>query len=322
MVDVIKRHHPQLAASLVGMENAFKPWGLNMPADYEKWSAQAKADHLWVNGAKRTQYKTTMPNLTKVDTAGLISSILWKKVQSRTDVAPAGYNKPIHAHGAMAKVKFIPVANNGYTGLFQGSNYGLLRLSVTENPAEGAFQTGLAWKALVDGKPSENVSALYTLAGQGQNYNFFANELSNYVSPDINNSASTILFSAVSTKPTLVVMNDMAEVMQNGTVVTTPKAPTQIYFVPRPEVKTKFSTAAHDFRYDLATLGAGSKLYDVYATSMEIKTSIIPSTNLSYAQQRRASAKKIGELELTSPLIVSAFGDSGVFFKHQRYEDR
>ena len=219
-------------------------------------------------------------------------------------------------------MKFIPVANNGYTGLFQGSNYGLLRLSVTENPAEGAFQTGLAWKALVDGKPSENVSALYTLAGQGQNYNFFANELSNYVSPDINNSASTILFSAVSTKPTLVVMNDMAEVMQNGTVVTTPKAPTQIYFVPRPEVKTKFSTAAHDFRYDLATLGAGSKLYDVYATSMEIKTSIIPSTNLSYAQQRRASAKKIGELELTSPLIVSAFGDSGVFFKHQRYEDR
>ena len=114
----------------------------------------------------------------------------------------------------------------------------------------------------------------------------------------------------------------MAEITQKGVPVLTPKAPTQIYFVPRPEVKTKFSTAAHDFRYDLATLGAGSKLYDVYATSMEIKTSIIPSTNLSYAQQRRASAKKIGELELTSPLIVSAFGDSGVFFKHQRYEDK
>ncbi|HNH45187.1 MAG TPA: hypothetical protein PK633_13995, partial [Agitococcus sp.] len=68
--------------------------------------------------------------------------------------------------------------------------------------------------------------------------------------------------------------------------------------------------------------GAGSKLYDVYATSMEIKTSIFPSTNSQYAAERRASAKKIGELELTSPLIVSAFGDSGVFFKHQRYEDR
>ena len=320
MVDVIKRHNPTLGLSLTGMDNAFKPWGLNMPAEYESWSAATKADHLWVNGALRTQYKTTMPNLVKVNTGGLISSILWKKVQNRTDVAPAGYTKPIHPYGAMAKVKFIPVAGNGYTGLFQGSDSGLLRLSVTENPAEGAFQPGIAWKALVNGKPSENVSALYTLAGQGTNYNFFANELSNYVSPDINNAASTILFSAVSAKPTLVIMNDMAEVTQTGSVVMTPKAPTQIYFVPRPEVKTMFATTAHDFRYDLAKLGAGSPVYDIYATSMEIKTSIIPSTNLSYAQQRRASAKKIGTLELTSPMIVSAFGDQGVFFKHQRNE--
>jgi hypothetical protein len=322
MVDVIKRHNPTLGLSLTGMDNAFKPWGLNMPAEYESWSAATKADHLWVNGALRTQYKTTMPNLVKVNTGGLISSILWKKVQNRTDVAPAGYTKPIHPYGAMAKVKFIPVAGNGYTGLFQGSDSGLLRLSVTENPAEGAFQPGIAWKALVNGKPSENVSALYTLAGQGTNYNFFANELSNYVSPDINNAASTILFSAVSAKPTLVIMNDMAEVTQTGSVVMTPKAPTQIYFVPRPEVKTMFATTAHDFRYDLAKLGAGSPVYDIYATSMEIKTSIIPSTNLSYAQQRRASAKKIGTLELTSPMIVSAFGDQGVFFKHQRNEDK
>ncbi|HCT41304.1 MAG TPA: peroxidase, partial [Moraxellaceae bacterium] len=200
---------------------------------------------------------------------------------------------------------------------------GLLRLSVTENPAaSNKFQPGLAWKAFVNGKPSENVSALYTLAGQGTNYNFFANELSNYVSTDANELGSTILFSAVSTKPTLVIMNDMAEVTQAGATVATPKAPTQIYFVPRPEVKTKFATTPHDFRHDLATLGAGSKLYDVYATSMEIKTSIFPSINTQYAKDRRASAKKIGELELTSPLIVSAFGDNGVFFKHQRSEDK
>jgi hypothetical protein len=54
----------------------------------------------------------------------------------------AGYVKPIHQHAAMAKVKFVPVANNGYTGLFQGSNFGLLRLSVTEDPAQGAFTAG------------------------------------------------------------------------------------------------------------------------------------------------------------------------------------
>jgi hypothetical protein len=162
MVDVIRRHNPQLALSLTGVENAFKPWGLNMTADYESWSASAKADHLWVNGAKRTQYKTTMPALKPTDTAGLISTILWKKVQDRKDVADDGYVKPIHQHASMAKVKFVPLANNGYTGIFQGSDYGLLRLSVTEDPAKSAFTPGLAWKAFVNGKPSENVSALYT----------------------------------------------------------------------------------------------------------------------------------------------------------------
>ncbi len=323
MVDVIKRHNPQLALSLIGVENAFKPWGLNMVSDYESWPASAKADHLWVNGAKRTQYQTTMPNLKPVNVGGLISSILWKKVQLRSDVAPPGYEKPIHAHGAMAKVKFVPVANTaGYTGIFQGSDHGLLRLSVTGLPSDRGFAPGLAWKAFIDGKPAENVSALYTLSGQGNNHNFFANEMSNYVSTEVNETlGTTLLFSAVSTKPTLLRLNDMAKTRQDGTRVASPKSPTQVYFVPRAEVKTRFASTPHDFRHDLASLGAGSKLYDVYATSMEIKTSIIPSLNSSYAQQRRNNAVKIGELELTSPLIVSAFGDNGVFFKHQRHED-
>ena len=114
----------------------------------------------------------------------------------------------------------------------------------------------------------------------------------------------------------------LAKIKQDGQSVSSVKAPTQVYFVPRAEVRSLFSTAAHDFRNDLVTLNAGTTLYDVYATSMEVKTSIIPSTNRSYAQQRRSSAVKVGELELTSPFIASAFGDSGVFFKHQRSEDK
>jgi hypothetical protein len=92
--------------------------------------------------------------------------------------------------------------------------------------------------------------------------------------------------------------------------------------VPRTELKTRFSSAPHDFRSDLLTLTAGTTLYDVYATSMAIKTSIIPSISRTYANQRRDSAIKIGEMQLTSPMIASTFGDSGVFFKHQRDEDK
>jgi hypothetical protein len=323
MVDVLRRHNPQLHSSLVGVDNAFKPWGLNIPADYESWPAANKQANLWVNGALRTQIPADqLPALKKTDALGLLGSILWNKVKTRSDVAEEGYKKPIHAHGVMAKVKFVPTGSNAYTGLFKGSDYGLLRLSVTEDPKGKDFMPGLAWKAFVDGKPSENVSALYTLSGQGSNHNFFANEMSQYVLPESDNMGSSIIFSAVTLKPTLLLMNDFAKVTQTGAAVSKPVAPTQVYFVPHSEVRSRFSTAAHDFRQDLLTLTEGTKLYDVYATSMEIKTSIISSTAKRYATERRNSAVKIGEMELTSPFIASEFGDSGVFFKHQRNEDK
>ena len=324
MVDVIKRHNPQLLASLTGIENAFKPWGLKIPADYETWPAAAKQEHLWVNGALRTQYKADeVPALKKVDIGGLISSVLWTKVKERTDVAPVGHSKPIHPYGALAKVKFTAVPGNPYTGLFQGAEHGLLRLSVTGDPADRGFAPGLAWKAFVDGKPSENVSALYTLSGQGGNHNFFANELSQYVQVEANETlGTTTLFSLVSSKPTQLNLADMAEVTAQGQAVAQAKVPTQIYFVPRAEVKNRFSSAAHDFRADLLQLQAGTVVYDLYATSEPIKTSIFPSLTNRYASQRRNSAVKVGELSLSSAFNLSAFGDSGVFFKHQRMEDK
>ena len=323
MVDVLKRHFPELSLSLTGVENAFKPWSLNMPENYDSLSAETKADLLWVNGALRSEYNEgELPALKKTNTGAMISSILWDKVRKQQDVAPEMKIKPIHAHGAMAKVKFVPT-DSTYTGLFQGSEHGFLRLSVTEDPAGPGFQPGLAWKAFVDGKPSQNVSALYTLEGQGNNYNIFANEMSSYVLPQGDGSlGGLVLFSLVTTKPTLLRVDDMAEVKQDGSTVSKPKAPTQVYFVPHAEVKGLFSTAAHDFRNDLTSLTPGTKVYDIYATSAEIKTSLFKSTRERYARERRASAKKIGEMVLTSEFVASEFGDSGVFFKHQRHEDK
>lgn len=324
MVDVIRRHYPQLLDSLVGVENAFKPWGLNIPDDYESWDACKKQDHLWVNGAMRTEYEAgELPPIEKIDVLGLINRILWDKVNDQKDVAPPGYKKPLHARGVMAPVSFTPSSGHSYTGLFNGSSCGLLRLSVTGDPNDKGFAPGLAWKAFVDGQPSENVSALYTLSGQGGNHNFFANELSQYVSPEVNETlATSAIFSSVTSKPTRLMVNAMSEVNQDGSGVSRPKAPTQIYFVPSSEVKNRFSSAPHDFREDLMSLPAGTKLYDVYATSKSIRYSVWSWLNNRYARDRRNSAQKIGELRISSEMTASAFGDSGVFFKHQRYEDR
>jgi hypothetical protein len=117
-------------------------------------------------------------------------------------------------------------------------------------------------------------------------------------------------------------VNAMAETNQDGSAASNANAPTQIYFVPSANVKGKFSSSAHDFRTDLVSLNAGDDLYDIYATSKSIRTSIFPRWNKRLADDRRNSAKKIGTIKLTSDFKLSDFGDNGIFFKHQRYEDR
>ena len=323
MVDVLNRHYPELNSSLIGVENAFKPWGLNIPDNYDSWAGCEKQQHLWNNGILRSEFEANeIPALEDIDILGLINRVLWDKVNDQKDVAPPGYKKPIHARGAVAKVQFV-ANNSDYTGIFKGADCGLVRLSVTGDPSDRGFAPGLAWKTFVDNKPSENVSALYTLSGQGNNQNFFANELSQYVSPEANETLGTsIIFSAVTSKPTRLMVNAMADTNQDGTSASNANAPTQIYFVPSANVKNKFSSSAHDFRSDLVTLNAGEDLYDIYATSKDIRTSFFPRINRYYANQRRDSAKKIGTIKLTSDFKLSNFGDNGIFFKHQRYEDR
>jgi len=323
MVDVLSRHYPELDSSLIGVENAFKPWGLNIPDNYDSWAGCEKQQHLWNNGILRSEFAADeIPALEDIDVLGLINRVLWDKVNDQKDVAPPGYKKPLHAHGAVAKVEFVANSSE-YTGLFQGSDCGLMRLSVTGDPSDRGFAPGLAWKAFVDNKPSENVSALYTLSGQGDNQDFFANELSQYVSPEANETLGTsLIFSAVTSKPTRLMVNAMADTNQDGSAASNANAPTQIYFVPSATVKGKFSSSAHDFRSDLVTLNAGDDLYDIYATSERIRTSIFPRWNKRLADDRRNSAKKIGTVKLSSKFTLSNFGDNGIFFKHQRYEDK
>lgn len=323
MVDVIKRHFPQLGFSLTGVDNAFKPWGLNIPENYEEWAACDKETLLWNNGAQRTVYdEGERPELKPVDIGGLINSVLWDKVNKKQDVAPLGYEKPIHAYGSMATVAFETTQGHPYTGLFKGAECGLMRLSVTGDPEGDSFIPGLAWKVFVDGKDSRNVSALYTLSGQDQNYNFFANELSQYVEKEASEALGTALFSLVSTKPTTMSVSQMAQVTPDGSNVARVKSPTQVYFVPRPEVKGLFSSSAHDFRDDLNSLPEGTPIYDVYATDKHIRTSFFSYYKRKYAKQRRDSAVKVGTIRLSSAFTSSAFGDGGVFFRHQRVEER
>src|SRR5690606_24460685 len=213
---------------------------------------------------------------------------------------------PIHPQAVMGRVQFNATSGHGFTGLFEGADHGLLRLSITGDPEERVFAPGLALTLFVDGQPSRNVSALYTLSGQDDNHNFFANELSNYVSPELNDSlGSTVLFSLVTTKPTRLMVNDFSEISQNGNAVGDPKAPTQVYFVPNPDLKANFPSEPHDFRESLMTLTERTQAYLSYSNDSAIRASICPSRNRRLAVVRRYSARKVSEVVLTSDLIAS-----------------
>ena len=87
-------------------------------------------------------------------------------------------------------MKFVPVANNGgFTGLFNGADHGVIRLSAAKQPdyskktAAGAldnFTPGFGLKFLRDNRPSANLVAMFGVDGQ-DSWNFFKEDFSNHI---------------------------------------------------------------------------------------------------------------------------------------------
>lgn len=287
-----------------------------LPADYESWSAAKKQACLWEDRLLPSKYDV-LPPLEKIDVVGLFLTILRKKMDRRSDEAPTEWKKAIHAHGSVARVKFVPAANTPFTGLFQEAEYGLLRLSVTGDPHDRGFAPGLALKLFVDGHPSENVSALVSLTGQGQNYNFFAHELSNIV-PVVNQLGPrliNLIFRRVTKYPTKLYLENFGQIDQNGQPVANPYYPNQIFLVPSKALHC--DEGPHDFREDLINIPAETTLFSVYGGD-PTKISGDTTNNADYRQQ----AQLIGCIQTQSEFVNSFYGDSQLFFRHQRFLNR
>lgn len=286
----------------------------SLPFEYESWSAQHKQSFLWNERILPSRYDQ-LPPLQKIDLIGLVLTPLRKKMDRSVDEAPMGWKKAIHAHGSVAKIQFIAVADTPFTGLLKGADYGFLRLSVTSDPIIQGFAPGLAIKFFVDGKPSANFSALVSLEGQGQNYNLFANEFSNIVPPSRHLGPKLInfIFRRVSRYPTQLYLQNLATVEQNGQTVTHPHHPYQLFLVPNPDVQFAVSLP-HDFRQDLLTIAPGTQLFSVYGVDPK------QVTDRSIGQpEYRQQAQLMGHLETTSEFVASEYGDRRLFFRHQRF---
>ena len=295
----------------------------SLPADYEIWSAQRKQDFLWQERILPSRYQK-LPPLERINVLGLFLTPLSIKMDLHADEAPRRWQKAIHAHGSVAKIKFIPSTNTSLTGLFKGADFGLVRLSVTGDPQDRSFAPGLAMKFLVDGHPSENFSALVSLTGQGNNYNLFANEFSNIV-PVVSQFGPRFInwiFSRVTRFPTKLYLQDMAKIDQHGNLENQPYYPYQIFLVPNPQLKFPESPP-HDFRDDLASIPSRSLLFNVYGVIPETLSNDSNQISKQVDQPNyREKAEIIGTIETQSEFVNSQYGDNLLFFRHQRFGNK
>jgi hypothetical protein len=289
----------------------------SLPQDYLAWDAYRKQDFLWEHKILQSKYDR-LPPLQKIDVIGLFLTHLKNKMDWSSDETPPRWKKAIHAHGSVAKIKFTPTSDTPFTGLFQGAEYGLLRLSLTGDPVKRGFAPGLAIKWLVSGKPSVDFSALVSLAGQGQNSNLFAHEYSNVV-PAVNQIGPkliNLIFRRVTKFPTKISLQDLGGVDQQGQPIPAPSYPEQVFLVPHSNVQLpEYSDS--DFRDDLKVIAPGTLLFSVYA----VNPNKIGDEAIGQPEYRQ-QAQHIGDIITTSEFVSSFYGDSQLFFRHHRFRNQ
>lgn len=309
-------------AFYASLDSWVEPEGLRQPASfsqhYESLSACQKQDLLWSN-IQASVYQE-LPDFRKFGVLQLMAmgkQEIGIKGSHQSDFAPIGWKKYIHGRGAVAKVKLV-THGGPWTGVFQGADCGLLRLSLTFKPkGSRAVAPGLALKILRDGVPSANISALVSLEGQEKDFNFFKNALSNIVPVGHGLGAKWVhrIFEKATPYPEELLLDHLAQVDAKGAKIENFAAPRQIFFVPNPELKA--SSEEHDVRQDFLRIPAGTVIYQIRAVSANLKNFNYANYQPENVAEFLAGSELVADLVTTSEFVASEFGDDGLFFRHE-----
>lgn len=280
-------------------------------------SACAKADLIWNERILPSRY-TELPPLTAPGISDLLrllsSHYSVKALSHEGDEMEPGRRKLVHAFGAEARFRLVVDAGAGeYTGLFRsGSACVLGRFSMASKPTVDRSIPALALKFFIDGEhPSQNLHLMTSADGQpGQN--FFSQSFSNILPPasslatrllDRAFGRSAELFGAKDTNPGRLTLEHVAGIAANGETVPAPRTPYQLLLRPLREARALMEgrPAGEDFRVALASLPAGSVLYDVYTRA---------------TVDDKEAPRLLGHLVLASPVVSSRYGDQSLYFKH------
>lgn len=274
----------------------------SLPADYERKTAQEKQDILWDQHLAPTKYGA-LPAWPKTDLLGIIRLDLGITLNRSSDEMPVGRKKLVHALGSVAKVEFVADENTPYTGMFKGG-IGIARFSLAAAPGTDSYTPGLAVKLFVDKMPSQNLQVMYSIDGQGKDFDFFSNRFSNIIAAPVGVGPNIIgnIFKQATPFPNYLDLDNFARHDRTGAQASRMKAPHQVVFIPADEVKAvpRASSPNVDFRVDLAKIKSGTTVYQVVAT-----------------ESAQGAYVHIGKLVTRSEMIASRYGDEHLFFKHE-----
>ncbi|RYZ86562.1 MAG: hypothetical protein EOP06_14280 [Proteobacteria bacterium] len=294
----------------------------SVPADYQALSGCSKQEILW----QKVQ-ASTYQELPDYRAFGIMQILAMSKQEvalkgsHHDDFAPEGWKKYLHGRGAIAKVKLVATSSNDggkYSGIFKGAECALLRLSLTYKTASNrAVAPGLAFKVLRDGTESANVSALVSLSGQDNDYNFFARPMSNIVpiGHDLGQKLVHKIFRSASRYPEELMITEMASTDSKGVKSDVVTSPRQIFFVPSGDVVA--ASNEHDVRKDFLSIPSGTAVYKVYAAPASAQSFDYSEYSDEKAIEFLKSSDHIANIVTTSEFLASAFGDDGIFFRHQ-----
>lgn len=278
-----------------------------LPANFTSLTASEKlSTHIrMMQNTKYITLPTLNPNASSLlklfNREALAESFLNDSDERKPDIQ--GSIKPIHTQGVSVPIVYSPSSTN-YTGLFASGGVGILRLSEAVNSKPWTY--GMGMKILIDGKPSVNFHAMFSLDGQGDDTNFFSNSFTTHVESPQRTLLKILAYSFhralpfISKNPnnrpndeTFIPLIEAASIGSNGTVEENPVAPTKIIFAPRVSINSK---NGNDFRSEIIDqVQPESIIYDMFDENNVV----------------------LGTIRSTSQFIASSYGDD-MFFKHQK----
>lgn len=238
---------------------------------------------------------------------------------------PTSRVKVTHTQGLVAKVRWEPVRNNGYSGIYEtGSDTVVMRISEVLNLYEGSVghSPSVSLKFLLDGKQSENIMAQYDLSA-GESWNFFHEDMSNrlFTNADLeflDQEVHYIMGETIMKKmtegspaPFALGISNIADKNNDGKKLgkKKTKTPYQLIFRAPSSTRNKFSdNKPRKTWYDEIKdkLSEDEVIYEVFAWSLNEDD---PRGDLI--------ERKIADVRLMTNLFTSVWGDENLFFRHK-----